>query len=152
MYVKITNGNVDTYPYNVGRLRRDNPNTSFPKRISDGTLAAWGVYPVEVKSPPNYNDRTQRLVENTQPHMENGNWCLGWSVSDKTVDEVQTYDAQVAENNRAKRDSFISETDWWASSDLTMTAEQTSYRQALRDITSHANWPHLDEADWPTKP
>jgi hypothetical protein len=39
-----------------------------------------------------------------------------------------------------------------ASSDLTMTAEQTAYRQALRDITSHANWPYLDEADWPTKP
>jgi len=33
-----------------------------------------------------------------------------------------------------------------------MTAEQTAYRQALRDITSHANWPHLEDADWPTKP
>jgi len=33
-----------------------------------------------------------------------------------------------------------------------MTAEQTAYRQALRDITTHANWPDLGEADWPTKP
>ena len=46
----------------------------------------------------------------------------------------------------------MSETDWWASSDRTMTAEQTAYRQALRDITTHANWPHLGEDDWPTKP
>ena len=48
MYVKTTNGNVDTYPYNVGQLRRDNPNTSFPKRIPDEMLAEWGVYPVTV--------------------------------------------------------------------------------------------------------
>jgi hypothetical protein len=53
---------------------------------------------------------------------------------------------------RLKRDELIAETDWWASSDLTMTTEQTAYRQALRDITSHANWPYLEEADWPTAP
>jgi hypothetical protein len=61
-------------------------------------------------------------------------------------------DSDAAERNRSQRDRLIAETDWWASSDLTMTAEQTAYRQALRDITAHANWPHLDEADWPTKP
>jgi hypothetical protein len=33
-----------------------------------------------------------------------------------------------------------------------MDAAMTSYRQALRDITSHANWPNLTDADWPTKP
>ena len=33
-----------------------------------------------------------------------------------------------------------------------MTSAQTSYRQALRDITAHSNWPYLQEADWPTKP
>jgi hypothetical protein len=58
----------------------------------------------------------------------------------------------MAEVNRSARDEKLAETDWWASSDLTMTAEQTAYRQALRDITSHANWPNLEEADWPTKP
>jgi hypothetical protein len=61
-------------------------------------------------------------------------------------------DSDAAERNRNERDRLIGETDWWASSDLTMTAEQTAYRQALRDISSHANWPHLDAADWPTKP
>ena len=37
-------------------------------------------------------------------------------------------------------------------SDRTMTSAQTTYRQALRDITTHSNWPHLEEDDWPTKP
>ena len=54
--------------------------------------------------------------------------------------------------NRQKRDSLLAETDWWASSDLTITDEQRSYRQQLRDITDHANWPNLEDDDWPTKP
>ena len=39
-----------------------------------------------------------------------------------------------------------------ALSDNTLTEEMAAYRQALRDITSHANWPYLNEADWPVKP
>lgn len=54
--------------------------------------------------------------------------------------------------NRQKRDALLTETDWWASSDLTITDEQRSYRQQLRDITDHANWPNLADDDWPTKP
>jgi len=58
---------------------------------------------------------------------------------------------------RTKRNYLLSETDWWASSDLTMTAEQTAYRKALRDLPSTAT-PKLDEngqltgVTWPTKP
>ena len=51
---------------------------------------------------------------------------------------------------RAERDRLIALTDWWASSDLTMTQEQTDYRQALRDIT--ASYTSLDDVVWPVKP
>lgn len=37
---------------------------------------------------------------------------------------------------REKRDMFLKETDFYALSDVTMTAEMTAYRQALRDITN----------------
>tara|TARA_B110001469_G_C9434636_1_gene220574 strand:+ start:287 stop:565 length:279 start_codon:yes stop_codon:yes gene_type:complete len=50
---------------------------------------------------------------------------------------------------RQERDSLIAATDWWATSDRTMTAEQTAYRQALRDITGQAGFPDIT---WPTKP
>ena len=53
---------------------------------------------------------------------------------------------------RGERDRLIRDTDWWASSDLTMTQAQKDYRQALRDITNHSNWPNLTSSDWPTKP
>lgn len=51
---------------------------------------------------------------------------------------------------RAERDSLIAATDWWASSDLNMTAEQSAYRQALRNVTATAT--SLDDVTWPTKP
>ena len=51
---------------------------------------------------------------------------------------------------REERDRLIGLTDWWASSDLTMSSAQTKYRQDLRDITKTAT--SLDDVSWPTKP
>jgi hypothetical protein len=51
---------------------------------------------------------------------------------------------------REERNRLIKETDWWASSDLTMTDEQRAYRQTLRDITD--TYKSLDEVVWPLKP
>jgi hypothetical protein len=50
----------------------------------------------------------------------------------------------------SERDRLLFVTDWWAASDRTMTAEQTAYRQALRDITDQAGFPA--DITWPTKP
>ena len=77
-----------------------------------------------------------------------------------TEEEISQYNADKAEfianempiRNRQERDQLLSATDWWAVADRTMTAEQTAYRQALRDISTHANWPDLADSDWPTKP
>ena len=49
---------------------------------------------------------------------------------------------------RAKRDSLLAETDWWASSDITMGDEHKAYRQALRDITKGS----AKKASLPVKP
>jgi hypothetical protein len=32
LLVKTANGQVEQFPYTLGDLRRDNPQTSFPKR------------------------------------------------------------------------------------------------------------------------
>jgi len=152
MYVKITNGTVDTYPYNVGQLRRDNPNTSFPKQIPSEMLESYGVYTVVYTDMPSIDNRIQKTEQEATPTLVDGSWTVGWTTTDKTVEEIQQYDEGVAASNRNKRNNLIAETDWWASVDLTMTAEQTAYRQALRDITTHSNWPNLSDDDWPVKP
>jgi hypothetical protein len=51
---------------------------------------------------------------------------------------------------REERNKRIAETDWWASSDLTMSVERTTYRQALRDITN--TYTSLDDVVWPVNP
>ena len=58
----------------------------------------------------------------------------------------------IEDNQRANRDRLLYATDWWGASDNTMTTEQAAYRQALRDITNHNNWPDLSPSDWPIKP
>lgn len=60
---------------------------------------------------------------------------------------------------KIERDKRLIATDWWAVSDRTMTPEQIAYRQALRDITHHAQ-PIIDPSDptmitnvdWPVEP
>ena len=88
---------------------------------------------------------------------------LSWVDCDDTVEVGWTYDGKTFTTNkvtlsaeeelkrlRAKRNMFLSQTDWWASSDLTMTDEQKKYRQDLRDITK--TYSSLDDVKWPTKP
>ena len=57
------------------------------------------------------------------------------------------------ENLRFERNNLLAETDWWGVSDNTMTAEQTQYRQDLRDITNGLDTVEKVEAvEFPEKP
>ena len=60
--------------------------------------------------------------------------------TEQEIQELNTWNEgafdRSMENLRAKRNQLLAETDWTANSDVTMTAEMTTYRQALRDITN----------------
>jgi YesN/AraC family two-component response regulator len=73
---------------------------------------------------------------------------LDWDAVETKMNELTA--AEPMKELRAERDRLIAATDWWASSDLTMTEEQTAYRQALRDITE--DYSSLDDVEWPDKP
>ena len=58
---------------------------------------------------------------------------------------------------REERDLRLAATDWWASSDLTMSSDRTTYRQALRDLPANQtptinSEGALQNVTWPTKP
>jgi predicted glycosyl hydrolase (DUF1957 family) len=75
----------------------------------------------------------------------------GIPVSYEDLQESVYKDINAEKNlNRIVRDTLLAATDVWALSDRTMTAEQTAYRQALRDITDQAGFP--TDITWPTKP
>lgn len=154
MYAKIVNGQVEAFPYTVSMLRNEHPNTSFPKNVPDELLASYDIYPVRQDlNFPEVDLSTHKVVKATTPTLIGDEWVLGFSIAEKTQEEREFYAEAEDYNNRRIRDQKLAETDWWALPDSpTMTAEQTAYRQALRDITTHSNWPILSEADWPTKP
>ena len=58
---------------------------------------------------------------------------------------------------REERDQRLAKTDWRASSDLTLSSEWATYRQALRDLPANST-PSLDNDNnltgvtWPTEP
>ena len=179
-YVKITNGAVAKYPYSTGQLRRDNPNVSFPRNIPVEIMRRYGMRPVTTEAMPDYDPLTQKVTTATTPTRNvvrlmteadatdpitnevntdlvgtpiyGNDWVLTRTVVDLTADEIAEQDATTAEVNRNKRNELLAGTYYLALSDMTRSAEMTTYRQALRDITSHANWPNLEEADWPIKP
>ena len=89
-------------------------------------------------------DANGTAIESSNPADFGTTWATVVAKRDELIA------AQPLKELRAERDRLIADTDWWASSDLTMTAEQTAYRQALRDITN--TYTSLDDVVWPTKP
>ena len=140
MHLKITNGQPETY--SIGQLRRDNPNTSFPKVPSDALLAEWGVYPYTMQDQPVYDYLTQTIKQTALVEV-NGAWTQGWEVTDLPAEDA-------ARNIRSQRDNILQQTDWMALSDSTMSPAWADYRQALRDVTAQPGFPFVVE--WPTKP
>jgi hypothetical protein len=51
---------------------------------------------------------------------------------------------------RKERDTLLHDTDWWASSDLSIAEDQTTYRQELRDLPANTDNPN--NPTWPTPP
>ena len=89
-------------------------------------------------------DDNGSAVESDNPD----NWGVSWTTV--TAKKAELDAAEPMKLLRAERNRRIAETDWWASSDLTMSTERTAYRQALRDITKSYN--SLSDVVWPTKP
>ena len=60
--------------------------------------------------------------------------------------------ARDLERLRFKRDNKIKQSDWRANSDVSMSDEWKTYRQALRDITKTYKTLEDDGFEWPTEP
>ena len=71
MYAKQTNGKWQIY--STGQLRRDNPQSSFPKLIPDEMLADYGVYPYTRPIAPECDPLTHRLTDGTFEQVD-GAW------------------------------------------------------------------------------
>ena len=151
-----------------GQVRAANPNMSLPRVWDSNVCDALNVDPV-LRSPAATTTAYQTSVRDGVEQDANGNWVEKYVARDMVSDYTDedgvshtkseqetayqaTLDANTATANRATRDAKLAETDFYALSDVTMSSEMTTYRQALRDLPDHNNWPNLEEDDWPTKP
>lgn len=101
------------------------------------------------------------LLPNLVEATEGG---IGWSYANGvfTAPADESTDEDKALFVRQRRDALLAECDWVTVKAVDQNAQDSlgiqvpqawlTYRQALRDITSHANFPNLTETDWPTKP
>ena len=136
------------------------PNVGFPGgQPTDSWMSENSVMPlIRYHS---YDVLTEKLVD-VAPYIESG---VVYLTKVETLTDSEKTAAQTARNNRsaednrAFRDRLLAESDWMANSDVTMTDEGKTYRQALRDITKHSSWANLkvggpgtEETDWPVKP
>jgi len=54
---------------------------------------------------------------------------------------------------RERRNRLLAETDFYGNSDVTMSSDMTTYRQALRDLPAGKDTvDKCENATWPTKP
>ena len=124
--------------------------------VSDA-LSALGVTEWVLRGEPENADEFGAMFRKVTGSTDDGtaiesdnsaDWGVSWAQVETKQSELTA--AEPLKALRAERDRLIAVTDWWASSDLTMTDAQTAYRQALRDITDDAN--SLDDVTWPTAP
>ena len=150
-----------------GEWRKEYSNTSFPAVWTQDTLDFMKLDAV-LPSPPATTTAYQTSVRDGVEQDSKGNWVEKYVAKDmfadttvdgKTVTKAEhekayqeALDEVTGENNRSTRNSKLAETDFYALSDVTMPDNVKTYRQALRDLPTHKNWPNLEDADWPTKP
>ena len=149
-----------------GDLRKLNSNMSLPKVWNDSVHDALGVDPVFKTPQPSPSGAYKIVVRDGVEQDANNNWVQKWverdMFSDTTEDGVTTtkaehetayqaeLDANAAESVRADRDSRLAKTDWMGMSDVTMSAEWATYRQALRDVPDQDGFPNM--ITWPDEP
>jgi len=123
--------------------------TTIANALSELDITEW-VLRGEPTTEAEFNQMFRKVTgsDANGTAIESTDHGITWATVAAKRDELIA--AQPMKELRAERDRKLAETDWWAVADRTMTAEQTAYRQALRDITD--TYTSLQDVVWPDKP
>ena len=148
MYVLAPNQSVEKFPYSIGELRKDNPQTSFPKNPSPKMLASWNVFLVVDPGQPEYDPFTQTVDEFPPAFVESSNqWERQWAVRAATAQEIADRKSALIDDYSSKTqqrlDSFAQTRAYdgilsactYASSPTTKFAAEGQYCVGARDAT-----------------
>lgn len=148
------------------QIKKDNPNVSLPRVWNVNVFEALGIDPVFESSKPDVTGDYKIVIRNGVEQDAENNWVYAWSeknmfskYTDKDnvvhtkAEQEKEYqariDADTAKGMRTQRNELLAQTDFYALSDVTMSDEMKTYRQALRDLPTHKDWP---KSTFPEKP
>ena len=160
-----TDGTVKT----VEQVRKDNPNTSFPRIITQEMMNALGYSIILYTPQPIASSVTKLVVRDGVEKNSNGDWVEKWKEVDRhsdykdedgnTVTKASqdkayqdTLDGQQKESLRIDREPLLEEADWQIHKIEDATGDASawrSYRQELRDITKASD---IYNVTFPNKP
>ena len=130
----------------TGTIQELFPNTSFTVAGPNADfLTANNV--VELIETLTFTTPTQKL-STVDAYVEGGK-AYNVKVESTTSDEQTALINQQWANIRFERDRKLKDTDWRASSDLTLSDDWKTYRQALRDVPTQSDPYNIT---WPTEP
>tara|TARA_B100000123_G_scaffold269853_1_gene246719 strand:- start:323 stop:814 length:492 start_codon:yes stop_codon:yes gene_type:complete len=161
LFAEIATGKAKTKV----QLEQENKNMSLPSSWTDATLDALGVASVVMVAKPEVNEWQVAVKDGVE--QVDGVWREKWVVQEmfteytdgegNTITVQAQKDAKTAADNaalaaseRSKRDELLKVTDHYGLSDVTMSSEMATYRQALRNVPQQAGFPN--NITWPTLP
>ena len=129
-------------------------------------LGELGIKEWVLRGEPTKEDEFKEMFRKVTGADENGSAIESadtskWGVTWKQVsDKMATIDAAAPMVElRKQRDAKLAETDWTALSDVTLSDNMKTYRQALRDLPASADGKDaslkdgvLENVKWPLKP
>ena len=130
----------------TGTLQQLFPNTSFGNTAPNANFYTENNV-VELLESRNHTVLTQKLTT-VEPYFENGK-AYNVKVENTTAEEQTALISKQWIHIRSERDTKLLQTDWRASSDLTLSDEWKTYRQALRDVPTQTDPFNII---WPTEP
>tara|TARA_Y100001954_G_scaffold191863_1_gene206376 strand:- start:4 stop:441 length:438 start_codon:yes stop_codon:yes gene_type:complete len=130
----------------TGTIQKLFPNTSFGiAGANSDFLIANNV--VELVENLSFTTPTQKLTK-VDAYVQDGK-AYNVRVENTTAEEQTTLITQKWVDVRYLRDLKLQATDWRASSDLTLSDDWKTYRQALRDVPTQSDPYNIT---WPTEP
>jgi hypothetical protein len=145
MHALILNDAIETYPYSIGRLRKDNPQVSFPRKPSDDLLASYNMFPVARTERPECDPFTQDVAEQT-PEKVDGIWTQVWAVVAVSEEEAARRLADAREQVRGRRaEAYRDEADPLFFKAQRGEAELAEWEAKVQEIRDRFPYPEVDE-------
>ena len=132
------------YPVNLDTVREENPNIPSSEIFTEEFLNSQNYFLVTAVY-EEFTPETHMIVPTEAPTWNSEN-----NRFEHIYEVVQKPSGDVSFKNRITRNEKLRLYDFYALTDSPEMPENIRiYRQALRDLPIHENWPYLEDNDWP---